>query len=223
MHWFHSLLCASSLQSIIFVCLTYESLIYRPEDQKRVVAAIKEGRVPDADVSELLKPNTKEIPIDLTMSPNAKYTETKSWPPSKPGGKAGTLKGKSMFVERASSKRKLQEASSSRETDVFDAAPGPSSSSSTAIPSSSQTRPPASSIPRQPGEVANGRLVQEQDQEEEEEEEEASVQEDDVFYLRYPTEVVGIQHYRGLVGVGEAVNLVCAVLIHFCDSSLAFA
>lgn len=69
-------------------------------------------------------------------------------------------------------------------------------------------QPPTSSAPRQPGEVANGRLVQEQDEEEEEEEEEASVQEDDVFYLRYPTEVVGIQHYRGLVGVGEAVNLV---------------
>jgi SWI/SNF-related matrix-associated actin-dependent regulator of chromatin subfamily A3 len=221
MHWFHGLLCASSLLSIIFISFAYDGLIHRPEDQKRVVAAIKEGRVPDADVSELLKPNTKAIPIDLTMSPNAKYTETKPWPPSKPGGKAGTSKGKSMFVERASSKRKLQEASSSREMDVFDAAPGPSSSS--AIPSSSQTPAPASSAPRQPGEVANGRLVQEQDQEEEEEEEEAAVQEDDVFYLRYPTEVVGIQHYRGLVGVGEAVNLVCDVLVHFCDSSLTFA
>jgi SWI/SNF-related matrix-associated actin-dependent regulator of chromatin subfamily A3 len=143
------------------------------------------------------------------MSPNAKYTETKAWPPSKPGGKG---KGKSMFVERASTKRKLAEASSSKEADVFGTAPGPSSSS--AIPGSSQTRAPASSAPRQPGEIANGRLVQEQDQEEEEEEEEAAVQEDDVFYLRYPTEVVGIQHYRGLVGVGEAVNLVCLIPVY---------
>lgn len=60
--------------------------------------------------------------------------------------------------------------------------------------------------------------MQEQDQEEEEEEEEeAAVQEDDVFYLRYPTEVVGIQHYHGLVGVGEAVNLVCALLLQYLD------
>lgn len=38
-------------------------------------------------------------------------------------------------------------------------------------------------------------------------------QEDDVFYLRYRTDVVGIQHYNGLVGPGEIVSLVSLVSV----------
>lgn len=35
-----------------------------------------------------------------------------------------------------------------------------------------------------------------------------ATQEEDVFYVRVPSEVVGIQYYTGLVGVGERVTLV---------------
>ena len=106
-----------------------------------------------------------------------------------------------------------------------------SSSQSSAIPSSSgQPTLPASNsqvidltsspakpdgaAPKQPGEVAQGRLVNRQDEEEQEEqEEEATEPEEDVFYVRTQGEVVGIQHYPGLVGEGERVVLVRRCLI----------
>lgn len=63
----------------------------------------------------------------------------------------------------------------------------------------------------QPGEVAEGRLVAGENGEQADPEG-SPEPEDDVFYLRHQDEVVGIQHYRGLVGVGERVVLVRAIL-----------
>lgn len=60
----------------------------------------------------------------------------------------------------------------------------------------------------QPGAVAEGRTVKAEREAEEDESEGSPEPEDDVFYLRHQDEVVGIQHYRGLVGVGERVVLV---------------
>lgn len=60
----------------------------------------------------------------------------------------------------------------------------------------------------QPGTIAEGREVKAERAEEQDESEGSPEPDDDAFYLRHQDEVVGIQHYRGLVGVGERVVLV---------------
>jgi SWI/SNF-related matrix-associated actin-dependent regulator of chromatin subfamily A3 len=74
------------------------------------------------------------------------------------------------------------------------------------------------SVTAQPGTVAEGRVVKAEREEEQDESEGSPEPDDDVFYLRHQDEVVGIQHYRGLVGVGERVVLV-RLALHLHHSS----
>lgn len=73
---------------------------------------------------------------------------------------------------------------------------------------SAQSPDEADRSPTQPGLIAEGRVIQAQREEDQEDSEGSPEPEDDVFFLRHLDEVVGIQHYPGLVGVGERVVLV---------------
>ena len=173
---------------------------FRPEDQRRVVAAVKAGRIPDEDIYEALVA-PPALPTGLTLSPAAKAIPAAQWPPSKPSGpsafaKRMSRKGESKKGSTPTGSGSICEASPSFIASV--SAPGPSSSS----------KPDGSGIPAKRGYLTtdpSNSLVGDEDEEEEDSEPE---QEEDVFYLRYHTEVVGIQYYRGLVGTGETVNLV---------------
>ena len=171
------------------------------------------------------------------MSPSAAVTETKKplvkssiWAPARPGSRkrkdgpsASTTTG---AVAGPSGTSRLAIAPSSGQSSAV-----PSGSAATVQGSSSQVIDLTSSPARQglqsetiqPGQVAEGRLVHRQEEEEkEEQEEEAAEPEEDVFYVRTQGEVVGIQHYPGLVGEGERVVLVRSHFLRKAMKTLTF-
>lgn len=218
------------------------------EDQVRVVNAIKQRKIPDEDLSAALKPPPElPIGIAPSQAAPPAATVQPTWPPSKPSkGKSLMVPrkpkaGPAPSRLASSSQASISQASSAPSSQTIDLTTSPARPSTSQLPASSQSQvidlssspvKPAAKVGHsdqgsteasgsnglvaQPGTVAEGRIVK---QAQEEEESEGSPEpEDDVFYLRHQDEVVGIQHYRGLVGVGERVVLVRPYLWVWCPS-----
>lgn len=205
------------------------------EDQRRVVNAISLKRIPDEDLSLALRA-PPELPKDIAPSqaaPLPPAAPTTSWAPSRPKTNSLIVARKPRPSSSASSA--APPSSSRTSSQVVDLTSSPvktaaPSSSTSRLPSSSQSQvidissspvkdsgavhdhtqasTEASGSTAQPATVAEGRVVRAEREEDQDESEGSPEPEDDVFYLRHQDDVVGIQHYGGLVGVGERVVLV---------------
>lgn len=164
-----------------------------------MISAIKAGRILDEDVSESLVP-PPSLPAHLALSSSPKVIPAAQWPPSKPGHAPAFAKRKRKKNEEEDSNKGVA-ADTSSYIDLTATSPIAGTSSSQNYNKSALAtqciRP----------KYAEGKVVfsEEEDQEVEDQE---PPQEEDVFYLRSTSEVVGIQHYNGLVGKGEMVDLV---------------
>lgn len=169
------------------------------------------------------------LPTGLAMSPTAATTVTQKpkakssiWAPPRPGsrkrkdgpstssaavagpsGTSGPSSSQSSFATSSQSGAPtLQGSSSSLAIDLTSPAKG----------KANVKKEEEGNEPRPPADVIEGGLVkQEREYEDEAQQEAAADPEEDVFFVRTQGEVVGIQHYHGLVGEGERVVLVRSV------------